>query len=330
MRREFWSLTLFAAAAFVSSCNRAPADMSDDEAGPDLAASFSGSVGGRTWVDANGDGLYSVEEHSLANVWVALLTLDGETVERITTDSDGTYRFDEVEAGQSYRINFDLPDGYQFTTRDAGDDAIDSDAVPEGLDQGITDAFEISILDDTWYAGYIEIPGSAVFDIEVELPECHDMNAADPVPCESAIIRYEAARDLGSSFTTFTADFFNSFDATVRDLCVLFDTNPDSGPTIAGLDGSDEGLCWNGYDQILVWVEIGPNGEWIPINEPTESQASMDANGSAESGGARIVFRLENSYLGLTQGRTKMYIFDGISTYDATDWVEFLFPDEGN
>lgn len=50
-----------------------------------------------------------------------------------TTDEDGRYVFDNLEAGE-YQVRFTLTDEqaqrYEFTTQDAGDDARDSDADP--------------------------------------------------------------------------------------------------------------------------------------------------------------------------------------------------------
>ncbi|RAP42560.1 hypothetical protein BYZ73_05095 [Rhodovulum viride] len=89
-----------------------------------------GALGDTVWYDTDRDGLQDAGELGAAGVLVTLLNGDGSATGRTTvTDADGKYLFDGLEAGQ-YRVQFDEVAGFDFTTADAGDDALDSDADP--------------------------------------------------------------------------------------------------------------------------------------------------------------------------------------------------------
>jgi hypothetical protein len=55
----------------------------------------------------------------------------GGTVATTTTDGGGKYVFEKLKDG-TYQVCFDVPNGYQATIKDAGDDTMDSDAGPDG------------------------------------------------------------------------------------------------------------------------------------------------------------------------------------------------------
>ena len=94
-------------------------------------------VGDFVWVDTNKNGLQDAGEPGVQGVKVTLQTGDGTLVTTTTTGADGKYLFDGLNDG-TYKVCFDvahLPDalaGYQVTTKDAGDDAKDSDAGADG------------------------------------------------------------------------------------------------------------------------------------------------------------------------------------------------------
>ncbi|NDY94088.1 SdrD B-like domain-containing protein, partial [Ideonella livida] len=88
------------------------------------------SVGDTVWVDANGNGQLDGTEAGQAGVTVKLLDANGTVVATTTTDANGKYLFADLTPG-TYAVQFDkstLPAGYEFTQRDAGADASDSDA----------------------------------------------------------------------------------------------------------------------------------------------------------------------------------------------------------
>ncbi|PJI86372.1 cadherin domain-containing protein [Yoonia maricola] len=86
------------------------------------------SIGDTVFIDANGNGAFDDGEETLAGVAVSLLDDAGNEIAATTTDADGQYLFDDLDAG-TYSVLFDEVDGFDFTTTDAGgDDTVDSDA----------------------------------------------------------------------------------------------------------------------------------------------------------------------------------------------------------
>ncbi len=111
------------------------------------------SLGDRAWDDRNANGIQDEGELGVAGVAVTLYAADGTTVMRTTTtDSDGLYRFDELEPG-NYIIGFGLPDGFvRSITGGTSDQALDSDADQStGLTSPIT--LPTATSDLTWDAG---------------------------------------------------------------------------------------------------------------------------------------------------------------------------------
>ncbi len=106
------------------------------------------NISGRTWLDANKDGIQDEDEETLAGATVTLyqeedtsttgiralaetLAKDvyGDPVDPVQTASDGSYQFENLPAG-TYRIVFEVNgEEYHLTVQDAGDDdTVDSDA----------------------------------------------------------------------------------------------------------------------------------------------------------------------------------------------------------
>ncbi|GAA4451855.1 hypothetical protein GCM10023189_14320 [Nibrella saemangeumensis] len=99
-----------------------------------------GSIGDFVFRDLNENGLQDDGPNTgVAGVQVALYTATGTNPLRtILTDANGFYRFDSLQSG-TYRVRFIAPSGQQFTTANAGaNDAIDSDAGPDGFTGPIT------------------------------------------------------------------------------------------------------------------------------------------------------------------------------------------------
>uniref|UniRef100_UPI0026347C2F SdrD B-like domain-containing protein n=1 Tax=uncultured Chloroflexus sp. TaxID=214040 RepID=UPI0026347C2F len=113
------------------------------------------SVGDRVWEDRNGNGVQDAGEPGIEGVTVRLtgFDIDGNTVDRsTTTDSNGNYRFDNLQPGE-YTITITPPAGYVIITANRGSDTgADSDVDPSS---GATDRFIIGggDIDLTWDAG---------------------------------------------------------------------------------------------------------------------------------------------------------------------------------
>lgn len=94
------------------------------------------ALGDYVWMDRNLNGIQDTGETGVAGVTVRLLdgsgapVLDGGVPVTTTTDADGHYMFEHLLPGM-YKVAFDLPAHYVFTTPNVGSlDALDSDADP--------------------------------------------------------------------------------------------------------------------------------------------------------------------------------------------------------
>ena len=106
------------------------------------------SLGDKVFLDADRDGIQDAGEVGVAGMTVELTgagedgtlgTADDITA-TTTTDANGMYAFTDLAAGD-YKVTFtNLPEGFEFTTQNAGgDDAADSDADPtNGMTQVVT------------------------------------------------------------------------------------------------------------------------------------------------------------------------------------------------
>jgi len=115
-------------------------------------------IGGFVWNDVNMNGLQDEGEAGLEGIEVSLYTCEGDWVASDTTDADGMYLFEEVDAGEYY-LQFVNPFGWIFTFKDEGeDDTIDSDV---DRWQKRTDCFTVDWGQDdmTWDAGLFEYDG---------------------------------------------------------------------------------------------------------------------------------------------------------------------------
>jgi uncharacterized repeat protein (TIGR01451 family) len=116
------------------------------------------SVGNRTWVDANSNGIQNDGEAGLGGVTVRLYNSGNVLVDTTTTAANGIYHFNDVFPG-IYYLRFTEPVSYTFTIPNIGDDTTDSDANANGY----TISFSLSSGDssDTWDAGFIETTRSS-------------------------------------------------------------------------------------------------------------------------------------------------------------------------
>lgn len=86
-----------------------------------------GSLGDKVWIDANKDGIQNDDEAGVQGITVKLYNCNQAELNSMVTDVNGNYKFENLTAG-SYYVKFELPAGYVFTTIDAGNDLLDSDA----------------------------------------------------------------------------------------------------------------------------------------------------------------------------------------------------------
>ncbi len=85
-----------------------------------------GLISGLAWNDANGNGIQDSGEGVFAGLTVQLFNSSGQLVATATTNTSGSYQFNNVAQG-SYYLVFQKPTGYQSTLQDQGSDDTDSD-----------------------------------------------------------------------------------------------------------------------------------------------------------------------------------------------------------
>ena len=137
---------------------------SDD---PDGSTPLPASLGNRVFLDTNADGIQDAGEVGLDGVTVTLTAggADGvigtgdDTTETTVTDADGLYRFDNLNAGEEYRVSFETPAGFVASPADqGGDDTVDSDGTTTGIVTLAEGEFN-----DTLDQGFYELAGLGDF-----------------------------------------------------------------------------------------------------------------------------------------------------------------------
>jgi hypothetical protein len=140
-------------------------------------------VGDYTWVDANGNGVQDNGESPLGDVTVILTGIDLETglpVDRNTvTNAAGRYLFTDLNQGL-YKVTFLLPDGYNFTIPNLGNDATDSDANPAM--GGMTTQVPVfsSSANVTFDAGFVPDAEPCAVTVTSQVFACNDQGTATP------------------------------------------------------------------------------------------------------------------------------------------------------
>ncbi len=138
-------------------------------------------VGDKVWNDTNKDGIQNANESGIEGVKVTLTKADGTTVET-RTDKDGNYIFTDLPNGK-YEISFETPEGYEATTANVGDDALDSDGTKVEVE--VNNADDLTI-DSGFYKPTPEVPTPEVPEQpgnpEVPTPEVPEQPGNPEVP----------------------------------------------------------------------------------------------------------------------------------------------------
>ncbi len=118
-------------------------DNLDDQENVDCGLVTPAAVGDFVFRDANADGIQDEDEVGVSGVTVRLLVYGtGELADSATTDDDGAYSIDTVQAGD-YILEMVVPSGYQVSPKDQGDDdTADSDLNPA---TARSDAFTVTV-----------------------------------------------------------------------------------------------------------------------------------------------------------------------------------------
>ncbi|MGE6509873.1 M60 family metallopeptidase [Bacillus cereus] len=95
-------------------------------------------LGGRVWKDSNENGIQDQSEKGIEGVQVQLLNKDGNGLKEVKTDKDGHYLFDGL-IEDTYRVQVKKPAGYDFTSKQSGQDiTVDSNVSETGVTDAIT------------------------------------------------------------------------------------------------------------------------------------------------------------------------------------------------
>jgi hypothetical protein len=144
-------------------------------------------LGNRVWEDQNENGVQDPGEDGIGGICVNLLDETGKKLQQTTTDSNGYYGF-TVEAGR-YILEFEKPSWLEFTKKNMGDDANDSDA-----DQGSGRTEQIDVSNTSslfWDAGLVPTPNiTPTPDSSIALP------APEVGPIRSGRIFYKYMGDM--------------------------------------------------------------------------------------------------------------------------------------
>jgi hypothetical protein len=96
-------------------------------------------LGNLVWQDKNGNGVQDPREGGIGGICVKLLDTSGKLLQQTTTDSNGYYGFN-VKAGK-YIVEFQKPSWLEFTKKNVGEEAADSDVDPAS---GRTDPIDVA------------------------------------------------------------------------------------------------------------------------------------------------------------------------------------------
>lgn len=186
-----------------------------------------GKIGDCVWEDTDKNGLQDIDETTgVPGVTVGLYTSTTATTpqDTDTTDNEGCYLFEEVEAG-SYVVKFTLPVGYAFSTVGEGEDTCyDSDAnVTTGYTSNIT--LTAGQTDLCWDAGMYRL------DAEIQI-------------IKSEIADHENAEDYqivaSAADATFHIKVTNTGEVDLEDVVVTDAEAPGCARDISTLDLADE------------------------------------------------------------------------------------------
>ena len=96
------------------------------------------SLGDKVWCDTDKDGIQDSGEAGVCGVTVKLLDSTGTVVATTTTDTNGNYKFSNLNPG-NYAVQVVAPTGYVFSSKNQGtNDAVDSDVDASGKSGVVT------------------------------------------------------------------------------------------------------------------------------------------------------------------------------------------------
>lgn len=149
------------------------------------------------FIDMDGDGQqdYTNLDQYKADIIIHLTGTDGmgyDVDRQATTDSNGSVNFDQINPGKSYKIAFEIPDGYKVTWKDRGDNATDSDINRSSYDSYLDlYAKDSKVIDGGMYQP-VDISGYVFTDTDRDGYLTEDDT---PASNKTVTIKYDSATD---------------------------------------------------------------------------------------------------------------------------------------
>jgi fimbrial isopeptide formation D2 family protein/uncharacterized repeat protein (TIGR01451 family) len=196
------------------------------------------TIGDRVWMDGNGNGLQDLGEANAPGVTVRLLNAAGTVIATTATDASGLYSFANLLPG-TYSVRFTAPNGTLFTTRDAGNDGLDSDAhITNGGTTQVT--LTSGQTNNTRDAGLI-LAASIGDRVWADLDRDGQQDGEEPGIAGVTIRLLSAAGAVLATTTTDAGGFYNFGNLRPGSYSVEFATPPGHTPTLRdiGLDIND-------------------------------------------------------------------------------------------
>ncbi|MBE9116359.1 DUF642 domain-containing protein [Lusitaniella coriacea LEGE 07157] len=216
------------------------------------------SLGDRVWYDDNENGIQDDGEQGVDGVDVILtgggadgvIGTDDDTTATTTTDVNGNYQFNNLNAGEEYKVTFsNLPNGYEFTEANAKE--ITEEVVFESSFESAPSSGDFAAAPlEGWKStdGYLEIKrsGSADGNNHIELND----DAIDYYQ-DARQIHRDIATEAGKQYTlTFQYSPRAGFSADVNAMEVRLD-----GSTLLAVAESGSGNSGNEWKSYTVSFE---------------------------------------------------------------------------
>ncbi|ARE39565.1 hypothetical protein RGUI_1424 [Rhodovulum sp. P5] len=224
------------------------------------------SITGTVFSDNDGSDTQTTGDTPISGVEVELFNGDGTTTGLIaTTDSNGTYSFTGLPAGDYYVVFPETVDGKTLVAQDAGDDAIDSDAGTDGQTATVSVGIgETADLD----AGYAD-PGTASITGTVfsDNDGSHTQTTGDtPISGVEVVLFNGDGTTTGLTATTGDDGTYSFTGLPAGDYYVVFPETVD-GKTLVAQDAGDDAID----------SDAGTDGQTATVSVGIGETADLDA-----------------------------------------------------